>query len=205
MVCLGRSISCVLEIVGAFAGSEGVEETAYAPPEAIDGALFGFSEKCLEFCEDLLDWIEVRRVRRQKQEMGASSANGAADRAAFVRAEVIHDNDVAGAQHRSEHVFDISLETFAVDWTVEDARRIDASTAQGGHKGQGFPMAVRNLGMEPFAAPAPSPKWRHIGLCPSLVEKDETLGCKPCLKTLPYGPPASDIRTLLLAGRDAFF
>jgi hypothetical protein len=51
-----------LEIVGAFAGSEGVEETAYAPPEAIDGALFGFSEKCLEFCEDLLDRIEVRRV-----------------------------------------------------------------------------------------------------------------------------------------------
>jgi hypothetical protein len=36
-----------LEIVGAFAGSEGVEETAYAPPEAIDGALFGVSEKCL--------------------------------------------------------------------------------------------------------------------------------------------------------------
>ena len=66
-------------------------------------------------------------------------------------------------------------------------------------------MAVRNLGMEPFAAPAPSPKWRHIGLCPSLVEKDETLGCKPCLKTLPYGPPAGDVRTLLLAGRDAFF
>ena len=69
-----------MEIVGAFAGSEGVQETAYAPPEAIDGALFGFSEKCLEFCEDLLDWIEVRRVRRQKQGMGASSANGAADR-----------------------------------------------------------------------------------------------------------------------------
>ena len=99
----------------------------------------------------------------------------------------------------------ISLETFAVDWTVEDARRIDASTAQSGHEGQGFPMAVRNLGMEPLAAPAPSPKRRHIGLGPSLVEKDETLGCKPCLKTLPYGPPASDIRTLLLARRDAFF
>src|SRR6202047_1444411 len=69
----------------------------------------GFSEKCFEVCEDLLDWIEVRRVRRQKQEMSASSANGAADRAAFVRAEVIHDNDVAGAQRRSEHLFDISL------------------------------------------------------------------------------------------------
>jgi hypothetical protein len=43
-----------LEIIDAFAGREGVEETADAPPEAIDGALFGFSEKCLELCEDLL-------------------------------------------------------------------------------------------------------------------------------------------------------
>jgi hypothetical protein len=66
-------------------------------------------------------------------------------------------------------------------------------------------MAVRNLRMEPPAAPAPSPKRRHIGLCPSLIEKNEMLGCKPCLKTLPYGPPASDIRTLLLARRDTFF
>ena len=70
----------------------------------------------------------------------ASIANGAADRAAFVRAEAIRDNDIAGAQRRSEPLFDISLETFAVDGTVEDARRIDASTAQGGHEGQGFPM-----------------------------------------------------------------
>jgi hypothetical protein len=156
-------------------------------------------------CKDLLDWIEVRRVRRQKQETCASSANGAADRTAFVRAEIIHDHNVTSAQRRSEHLFNISLETFAVDWAVEDARRIYASTAQGGHEGQRFPMAMRNLGMEPFPAPAPSPKRGHIGFCPSFIEKDETLGGKPGLKTLPCSPPASDIRTLLLACRDAFF
>src|SRR5262245_14906929 len=66
----------------------------------------------------------------------------------------------AGAQRRSEHVFDISLETFAVDRAVEDARRVYACAAQGGHEGQCFPMVIRNLGMEPFAAPAPSPKRR---------------------------------------------
>jgi len=194
-----------LEIVGAFTWSEGVEETADALPKAIDGALFGLSERCFEFCENLLDRIEIWRVRRQEQEACSSGTNGAADRAAFMRAEVIHDNNVTGAQHRSEHLLDISLETFAVDWTVEDAGRIDASTAQGGHEGQGFPMAVRNLGMKPLAAPAPSAKRRHIGLCPGLVDKDETPGRKPCLKTFPCGAFAGDIRTVLLAGRDAFF
>jgi hypothetical protein len=39
---------------GLVGPGEGVEATADAPPEAIDGALVGFSEKCLQFCEDLL-------------------------------------------------------------------------------------------------------------------------------------------------------
>jgi hypothetical protein len=42
-------------------------------------------------------------------------------------------------------LFDISLETFAVDWTVEDAGRIDAFAAQRRHEGQGFPMAGGTL------------------------------------------------------------
>ena len=115
-----------------------------------------FLRSVLSFAKTCSIGLRSGEYGGKKHEMGASRANDAADRAAFVRAEVIHDNDVAGAQRRSEHVFDISLETFAVDGTVEDARRIDASTAQSGHEGQGFPMAVGNLGMEPLAAPAPS-------------------------------------------------
>jgi hypothetical protein len=42
---------------------------------------------------------------------------------------VIHDDDVAGAQRRDEHLFDISLETCAVDRTIKDAGRIDAFAA----------------------------------------------------------------------------
>jgi hypothetical protein len=45
--------------------------------------------------------------------------------------------DVAGAQRRGEHLFDIRLETFAVDWTVKDAGRIDAFAAQRRHEGHG--------------------------------------------------------------------
>ena len=48
------------------------------------------------------------------------------------------------------------LETFAVDRTVKDAGRIDAFAAQRRHEGRGFPVAMRNLGVKPPAAPAPS-------------------------------------------------
>jgi hypothetical protein len=115
---------------------------------------------------------------------------------------VIHDNDT---QHRSEHVFDIRLETFAVDWTVKDAGCVDAFAAQRRHEGHGFPMAMRNLGVKPLAAPAPSPERKHVGLRPGLIDEDETFGVEPPLILLPPCPEAGDVRTLLLAGRDAFF
>jgi hypothetical protein len=44
----------------------------------------------------------------------------------------------------------------------------DAIMPKGGHKGQGFPMAVRNFGHEPCAGRRPSPERRHVRL--ELVE-----------------------------------
>ena len=88
--------------------------------------------------------------------------------------------------------------------TVKDARRIDAFAAQRRHEGQGFLVAMRNLGVKPAATPAPSPERKHVSLRPGLVDEDEALGHDPRLKPFPCGAPADDVRTLLLAGRDVF-
>jgi hypothetical protein len=40
---------------------------------------------------------------------------------------------------------------------------------------------------------------------PGLIDEDEALGHDPRLKPFPCGAPTGDVRTLLLAGRDAFF
>ncbi len=100
-------------------------------PGGLDGSSVGFAQQGLELCEDLLDRVEVGRVGRQEEELGAGGADGAADGLAFVAAEIVHDDDVAGLERRDEELLDIGAEALAVDRPVEDAGRIDPVAAQG--------------------------------------------------------------------------
>jgi len=93
-----------------------------------------------EFCENLLDRIEVGTVGRQEDHVGSGSADGGADCPTLVAAEVVEDDDVAGLERRNENLFDIGGEARAVDWPVEDARRVDPVASQCGDKGQRFPV-----------------------------------------------------------------
>jgi hypothetical protein len=45
----------------------------------------------------------------------------------------------------------------------------------------------------------------HVGLGPSLVDKDQPSGVKPALVFLPPLAPAGDVGTILLAGAQALF
>jgi hypothetical protein len=68
-----------------------------------------------------------------------------------VAAKIIHHHEVASSKRWHKYLLDISFEAFAIDRTVEHKRRLDAIMPKGGHKGQGFSMAVWNFGHEPCA------------------------------------------------------
>ena len=124
---------------------------------------------------------------------------------AFVAAEVVHDYDVAGRKGRHEELFDIGGEELAVDWSIEDAGRIDPVAAQRRHEGQRLPFTERSLSDQLVTASAPAPERGHVGLRPGLVDEDQPRGIKPPLILLPLRPPPCDLRTILLAGEQAFF
>src|SRR6516162_1795629 len=56
-------IAGVDEVVGAFLGFEAVEECADAAPGGLGGARIGFAQQGLELGEDLLDRVEVGRIK----------------------------------------------------------------------------------------------------------------------------------------------
>ena len=85
------------EVSPALIGGEVVEEVADAAPEGVDGALCGLAQERLQFGEDLLDRVEVRRVRRQVEEAGASGLDRAADARDLVGRQVVEDDDIARA------------------------------------------------------------------------------------------------------------
>jgi hypothetical protein len=102
-----------------------------------------------EFGKHLFDGIEVRRVFREEEQLGAGRTDGLTNGSGLVAAEIVHDDDVAGLEGGDEDLFNIDPEPLAVDRAVDDPRRIDAIMAQCRQEGQGFPVAMRNLGREP--------------------------------------------------------
>jgi hypothetical protein len=57
------------QIVGAFLGSEAIEQGADLPPCDRNGAWISFAQEGLEFGKDVLDGIEVGRGARQENSL----------------------------------------------------------------------------------------------------------------------------------------
>ena len=136
------------------------------PPSGLNGARVGLAQQGLELGEDLLDRIEIGRVARQEEQLGAGAADQAARRLALVTAEIVHDDDIAGAEGRHQELLEISARAGAVDRAVDDAGRGDAVVTQRRQKGQRAPAPLRHLGDQAGpAAAAPVPAG-HVGLGP---------------------------------------
>jgi hypothetical protein len=90
-------------------------------------------QQVLELGEDLFDWVQVRRVFRQEEELGPGCPDELAHRFGFVTTEIVHDHGVAGAKRGDEDLLDIDREALTVDWTVEYRAMIHEVFAPGMH------------------------------------------------------------------------
>lgn len=169
------------------------------------GPLSGFAHQVLEFCKDLLDWIEIGAVGRQEQQPGASATDRLADGGSFVAAQIVHDDDIAGRERGYQALFDIVGEALTVDRLVEHARRVDPVAAERREEGHGAPMAIRDLGMKPLTNRRPAAQRRHVGLGPGFVDEDEARRIKPALIFLPLLASPGDLWPELFGGQHAFF
>jgi hypothetical protein len=198
-------VSCIGEVVCAFFGGVGAEQFADCGGQGFDGSGGGFAQEMLELGEDLLDWVQVGRIFGQEEELGAGRSDRLADGAAFVTAEIVHDDQIARLEGGREHFLDVGLERLAIDGAIEQPRRFNPVAAKRRDKGHGFPMAVGNAGHKPFAARRPAAKRLHIGFRPGLIDEHQTPGLDLVLPLLPLRPPSRDVGPFALARHDAFF
>jgi hypothetical protein len=49
-----------------------LEQLTDCGPDGFDGSLGSFAEQVLKLGEDLLDWVQVWRIFRQKEELSAA-------------------------------------------------------------------------------------------------------------------------------------
>src|SRR5271155_4663635 len=159
----------------------------------------------LNLGEDLLDWVQVRGIFGQKKQLGPSCANERAHGSAFMAAEVVHDDDVAGSQRGNQDLLDIGSEGFAIDWTVKQPRSLDPIVAQRRQECGGVPVAMRDLADQALATRRPPTQRRHISLGPGLVDEDQTFSFDAVLILYPLHPPPRDVGSVPLASHYGFF
>ena len=176
-----------------------------ALPGGFDSSFGGLSQQQLELGEELLDWVQVRTVWRQEQELGAGGSDGLAHRSAFVAAQVVHDDDVPWLEGWHQELLDISGEGLAVDRAVEDAGCIDPIMPQRCQEGERAPVPKGGPANQLFAARSPTADRGHVGLGPRLVDEDEAPWIKPALILSPLLAPFGDGRPQLLGGEQSFF
>ncbi len=91
----------------------------------LEGSRFGLSQQVFELGEDLLDRVQIRGIFRQEEQFGADRADKLARGLAFVAAEIVHDDDIAGTKGRKKDLFEVEAEALAVDWALEQPWRRD--------------------------------------------------------------------------------
>jgi len=193
------------EVVLAFVWGDGFQDLGDGIADGVDAPGGGFPEEMLELGEEFFDRVEVGRVFRQEDQPRTSVPYGLTYGLGFVGTEIVHDHDVAGAQCRHEHLFDIDEEAFPVDRPVDEPRRVNPVMAQRGQEGHGIPVAEGSLADQALTTRRPAPQRRHIGLGPGLVDEDQPGRVDAGAMLQPLPSSMGDVRAVLFAGNQRLF
>ena len=108
--------------------------------------------------------------------MALARADGEANGAALMAAEVVHDDNIAGREDRDENLLDISAEAHAIDRSVDDAGRGEPVATQPRQEREGSPSPEGRFGDEAFASGASAMGARHLVLAQVSSMKTSRLG-----------------------------
>ena len=87
-------------------------------PRVFDRAFLGRPHPMLDLGEGPLNGVEIGGLGRQEAQARTGGADHLTNSCRFVRAQIVHDDDVAGPQDRHELLGDIGAEAFTVDRTT---------------------------------------------------------------------------------------
>ncbi len=131
--------------------------------------------------------------------------NGIMNGLAFVRTQVVHDDDITRLKFRREHVAGVGEKNLPVHRTVDDERRNDPVMAQTGEEGHRLPVTVRDLRHEPLPARGTAAEPDHFGVRTGFVDEDQTSRIKMRLPDAPEPARHSHVEPILLGGAQGFF
>src|SRR5215471_4627604 len=166
------------EKVEAFLVAYSSQERANSAPEFRNCALGGLSEERFEFAENLLDRVEIRRIRWQIERGRTHSLDRVRHTGYLMSRKVVHDDDVTVVERWSQTLFDVCEEDRPVHRPIDHERCDHPVVAQSDNQGDGLPMAVGNGPDQSFAPRATAPKSHQAGAGGGLVDEHQSGGIK---------------------------
>ncbi len=123
----------------------------------------------------------------------------------LVRLQIVHDQNVAGAEVRGDLLADVFREQGTVDRAVHDQGGEESVESQRGDERGGFPMPVRHGVDDPFARGPPSVEAGHGGGAGGFIEENKAGRVDRGRDDFPVRAGGGDIGPLLLGGVDGLF
>ena len=151
------------EVVVAFVWGDGLQDCSDTIPKGWDRALTSLAQVGFEFCEGLLDGIEIGGIGRQQPQLRAGRLDDLAYARNLVGGQIVHRHDLARRERRHQALFEIGEEDFAIHRGGDDERSRDGVLPQAGDERGHLPVAMRDLGDQPLAARAASTQPGHVG------------------------------------------
>ena len=198
-------IAGVADVVPTFGRRVECESRGDEGGDLIEGTRPRRSQEGFQCGEREFDRVEVRTVRWEKAELGASRRDSRPDLRLFVHGQVIEDDDVAGAQRGHQHLLAVGQKTGIVEGAVEHGRRAQPVRPQPHDDRVGLPVPAGRVIAESLAPKTPTIAAKQVRRDAAFIEKDVLPHVAERQPVPPAASLSRDVGPPLLVGVDRFF
>jgi hypothetical protein len=195
VACVGR----------AFIGREELERDGDEAADLLKTTRPGGAQEGFQFRECELDRIEVRTIGREKSNDRPDLLDRGPHFRLLVGREVIEDEDIAGAQRRHQHLFDVGEERRTINGPIEHRGRAHPLETERSDDGVCFPVTARRVIAEADATRATAVAPQQIGRHTAFIEKDILTDIVERLPLAPASAFSGDVGPALFVGVYGFF
>ena len=149
--------------------------------------------------------IEVRRVRRQIDQVRSTPLDQGFNPSDLVGRQVVHEQDVARLQRWDDALLDVAIEDVAIDSTRHDQRCRDARRANYGQRRGSCPRRQRGILHHALIGCGAPIQSRQTQIDARFVEKFEPFNIQGGYFFLKVGPLPLDARRVALTGVERLF
>jgi len=130
------------------------------------------------FGEGHFDGVQIRRIRRQKQEPRTNLLEAGFGFLALVNAKIVEDDNVVWFECRSKLGFYIGVEDGPVHGAVDDPWRGQSEASLACDEGLCPPVTKRRVRDEPLTALRAATQSHHLGVDGGFIQKNKPMRFK---------------------------